>query len=150
MNVVLDTINISKVASLILSFSFIVFSFTYGNALYEQEKYKTYRLNMIAEDLADLECVQSENPVQFQMVGNMFCAEVIENMPYGVIKKLLLQTSYGLDFGSEYLRLQYYYGFNNLQKNTEIDFSQFDLTIVVDNSHHKIELYEQYVLITIK
>lgn len=76
---------------LALGWSFIIFSFIYGNALEYQKKYETFRRDLIVADLSDINYVTDEKVVTVQLKGDAGHSPVIENTinTYPIIKRLV-------------------------------------------------------------
>lgn len=142
---------LGKLASVALSWCFFIFSFAYGNGLYMQAQYTDFRASMIAEDLAELECVQSGETVTVHINGTIGLAPAIENAK---AHHTLLRTIYvPLDddgwWGSYHLL--HFYGLDNLKHGDFTDPAVLqDAVCTVDNAYHSLYTKDQNVYVLLK
>lgn len=140
-----------KVASLILSWAFFVFAFTYGNALYVQAEYTDYRITMVAEDLNEIMNGMSQDSKEVQIIGSIGYAPAIRNMPqdYQMLNRLIPITFIeGWHWGA-YGFLNYY-GLQNVTMNLGSDFPDLDLPLLKDTSMYTIKGDDTYILVELK
>ena len=142
---------ISKIVCCALAWTFFSFSFTYGNALAEQERYTEFRIEMVINDLNDLEIFTSDNVVTVQLQGNIGDSPVLSNMPktYAILDKLVPST-----FGNGWVWSEYYFynyfKLKNVRTDGSIDLTTYNLPVLIDNMYCTIQGNEEYVLIRLK
>lgn len=79
---------------LMISWCFFVFSFTYGNALHEQDTFRNMQIDMVISDLNELLIDGKERKIQ--VIGQIGFAPSVEHTPAGKyhILRRLLKPSY--------------------------------------------------------
>ena len=134
-----------------LSWCFIIFSLTYGNALVEQEKYADFRIETVIQDLNNLEIFQLDSEKKIQITGTIGWAPIIRNKPqhYRILNRLVPITFQEKSFWGDY-KLLHYYGVENLVRDTSIDLTVLDLPKVRDTMYHNIYADKNNVLIELK
>ncbi len=60
-----------KLATFTLCWMFIVFAFTYGNALSVQEKWTDYRISLVTQDVSEMNIMANGQMKQFQIKGSI-------------------------------------------------------------------------------
>ena len=140
-----------KVPAIILSWTFFVFSFTYGNALSLQKEFTEFRIQMVIEDLNDMEVFTSDSPVTVQLSGSIGKSPILSNMPqdYQMLNRLVPETFAGGDDLTQY-RFYCYYDLQNAVTDDIIDLTTFDLPVLKDSMYHTIRGEENLVLIELK
>jgi hypothetical protein len=140
---------IEKSICIILSWCFFVFSFTYGNALAEQQRYTEFRINMVISDLNNLEIMNTNNEKTLVLDGNIGKSPIIRNMldDYPIIDRLVPSTFASLGGWSE-VYFRQYFDIRNIVSG-EID-SEEELPVLVDTMYHTIKGNEDIVLIELK
>lgn len=136
-----------------ISFEFVVFSFTYGNALSEQQDWTILRTNDVVEALAEIPTVSGGEKCQVQIKGSIGSAPQLKyqfNDPDSTLIKNLVRVTFYGDGWTGYQRLFFYYGFNftNAPLTTEEDFSY--LPIVSENYYHIIRAEGDKIQIELK
>ena len=143
--------SISKIAAIALSWCFFVFSFAYGNALNMQVQYSDFRTSKVAEDLAELDCVQSGDTVTVHISGTIGLAPSVKNAS---AKQPLLRTIYiplNDDGWWGSYGLIHFYGLDNLKHGTLTDTSVLETAeCAADNAYHTILTENQNVYIVLK
>jgi hypothetical protein len=140
---------ILKVPAMLLSWSFFVFAFTYGNALVVQKEYEEFRVLQIVEDLAELECLQS-NTRMVQLSGSVGYAPVLRNMPqdYQMMKRLVPVTVEGGYFG--WRHIDPYYNVKNVNWIDSVDLSGEEFEVLKDTMYHTIRGNDTYISVELK
>ncbi len=143
--------NVANVAALALAFSYIIFSFSYGNALSIQAKYTDYRISMVAESISELEDINQNETYYVQLKGSIGYAQPIKNMPsdFNLLRKMVPITFRENYYWGTYGLINYY-GLENLKADTSTDFSKFDLTVQVENELYSVLTYKNYILVELK
>lgn len=143
--------NLIKILILILSWMFIVFSFTYGNALKAQDEYTDFRVNLVIQDLNGLEICKTEQLKEVQISGTIGYAPVIKNMKldYNILKRLIpVQFKEKSTFGKFYF--YNFFGLKNIKENKKADLTKMNLPILKDTMYHTISGNDKYILIKLK
>ena len=133
-----------SIPSLLLIYSFMIFSFALGNALAGQKAYSTFRNSTLASDLSRLYPDSSEfSQKQVQILGDIGLSAVTKHASesYPLIPRIIDESQTGL---SEHVwgtrRLLFYYGlkFDNyfVAKNEKFDYELFNIKL--DSQYHKI------------
>lgn len=83
-----------KAPVVIISYCFIVFALTFGNALKEQNNYRSMVMEMVVADLNDLPEMQDGTTKFVQASGNVGFSPVILHMPrdYNILQRLLMPS----------------------------------------------------------
>jgi hypothetical protein len=144
---------IGNTAIALLGCCFFIFSFTYGNALNMQNKYTHFRMEQVLSDINDLELDSSEQKVTIQVIGTAGRPEHLE----GIIQEWpLLDELVNIQFSDSswywgIYELLYYYGLDDiLVTDGNLDLTQYDLPILVDNVYHTIRGNSTQLLIELK
>lgn len=138
----------AKLACLLLSWAFLVFSFTYGNALYVQSTYTDYRISAVIDDLRDSDVLTSNNVKIVRITGSIGFSPVIQDMPQDslILYRLVPITFAEGDMWGSFGFLNYY-GLPYLEEDETIDLSSKDLPVITDNYFHTIRADEGYIWI---
>ena len=140
-----------KIFVISLTYLFFAFTFTYGNALYEQKKYTEYRMNLVISDLNELEVAKTNNLKNVAISGNIGYSPVIQNMPddYQMLKRLVPLT-----FGGEnvwYIANFFYYkDLPNMQEVLIDENFPSDLPLIKETMFHNIYADDEYIEIVLK
>jgi len=140
-----------KLISAVLSWTFFVFSFTYGNALSVQKAYTDFRVETVLEDLNEMEAFQSGNMIRLEFTGSIGKSPVLRNMPqnYGILNRLVPETFCGGWMWGEYGIRNYY----NLKNADWIEGTVTDpetLTLYADRMYYTILYNEECVQVVLK
>ena len=138
-----------KLTCLALSWMFFSFAFTYGNALDAQSEWTDFRIEQVAEDLAEWDGISTEGMKSVRVTGTIGFTPVMRRMPqdYQILNRLVpVHFSDSQGWWGPF-KLLHYYGFTNLEHNGTDDFSQLDLPVIVDNAYHTIRADEEHIWI---
>ena len=140
-----------KVPAAVLSWLFLVFSLTYGNALRVQKDYTTFRTELVIADLQEMAEFQSGEPVTVQLAGSIGQAPVVKNTARNcpMLNRLVPETFAGGDDLTQY-GFYSYYDLRNVVWNPDIDLREMDLTILKDTMYHTIRGEDGYILVELK
>lgn len=136
-----------KVACFLLAWGFFSFSFTYGNALKEQEEYETFRYEALLNDLNDLDIMTEGERKSVQLNGSMGYSPVVKHMSkdYKMIKRLVPVGS------QRWWKFYHYYALKRVSQNrpqsSGVDFKNENLPILKDTMYHTIYGDESRVLV---
>lgn len=141
-----DSFRIARAACLCLSWCFLAFSFTYGNALSEQQRYIRFRIEMVISDLNGLSEFNGETPVNMQIQGTVGVAPIVESMPQydGVLQRLVMEDQWywtGYQFRS-------YYGIKNVSMVSTL--TEEDLPVLFDGIYNRIRGNGECFLVELK
>ena len=163
--IVYDFNKIAKILALSLSWSFLVFAFSYGNALADQKHYADFRIAILLQDLSALypDKDKDENRITIQLKNTIGFTPSIRNIAkhnpviYKLVPQILRQECEG---GVEsYIHVYYLqydnYGLanmDNFQRAIEmgqpyVDFKTLDLPIVLKTYYHTIRSDGKRVLV---
>ena len=83
-----------KVPVMVLSWCFVVFALTYGNALKEQDNYRNMVMDMAIADINELPMMQDGKTKDIILRGNVGFSPVVLNMPtdYTIMQRLLMPS----------------------------------------------------------
>lgn len=143
---------LAKFACVALSWAFFVFSFTYGNALYEQSKYTDFRISEAVDDLKELEAFNTDEVKTVQIKGSMGQALPIWHMPqdYQILNRLIPVTFENSSWSWAWYQFGNYYGLKNIAYDSSIDLRKYNLPVVEDTMYHTIRGNDKYILIELK
>lgn len=145
----------AKASCIILAWCFFVFSFTYGNALREQQDYADFRIAAVINDLNSLDIMVDNSKKEMQLTGSIGHAPVVKNMSkHNRMIKRLVPTQFQARMRPEEWKFFHYYGFKkvkwNWYKKTDEDFRELNLPIVKDTMYHTIRGKDDRVLVELK
>lgn len=140
-----------KLTCLAMSWMFFVFAFTYGNALNSQREWMDFRLEQVAEDLAEWEGMSTEEEKSVQITGTIGYSPVMRRMPqsYRMLNRLVPILFRDSSWWYGPFKLFHYYGFTNLTHNTQGNMSELDLPVIVENRYHTIRGDEEHIWIVL-
>lgn len=83
--------HVARAASMALSWCFVVFAFTYGNALDVQKEYTDFRIKTVITDLNSLEVFSTDTVKTVQISGSIGQSPILRNMPqdYQMLNRLV-------------------------------------------------------------
>ena len=129
-----------RILAVVLAWSFITFTCTYGNALSMQAEWETFRRDDVAEAVASQAEFGNTEQITVYLVGNVGYAPSVRGMSAGcnILQRLIPITLRG-DWSWGISKLQNYYGLDNvtfvLDTGTR-DFDDFEL--VEDTIYHQL------------
>ena len=139
---------------LTLNWCFLVFAFSYGNALSDQARYANFRTGLLLNDLSALYPNRNAEGIQIQIERAIEHTPSIRNISkhYPIIKRLVPPR---LGDGWDAYYLLY---FNHNQNTTfnqpsdppHVDFQYLDLPVVLDSYYHTIQSDGKHVLVILK
>ncbi len=139
-----------KLTCVCLSWLFIVFSLTYGNALAEHQRYVDFRIETTIQELNDLEVMQSREPAELQISGDIGDSPVITRMN-GCVPMLdrLIQSGFrGGDWEFNYFYFFKYFGLENLTRVSDLD--EAGMTLVKPGFYQDIYVSGNQILVKLK
>ncbi len=142
-----DKIHIGKVVCFLVFWTYFAFSFTYGNAVGENDRWIGSRLEMAACDLNALDIMQTDTPKQIQLAGNIHPDETLERLEkvYPVLQ-FTLPSREGNYQWNRY-RLLHCYGLKNVYYDKSNDLREANLPLLLDTMAYEIYGDEGHVLI---
>ena len=147
-----------KVVYAALVWSFFVFSLTYGNALATQQDYMQYRTELLADDLNDLDIMNTEEIKEVLIVGDIGYSPVIERMAedYPILDRASFTDSgdglIGTGLGEGFWGGYYFYNYlkiPNIRSGSESDIDQ-ELPVIKETMYHTIRGGGSLVVIELK
>lgn len=148
----------AKLVCVALSWCFLVFSFTYGNALQIQEDYAQFRVKEVLDDLNDVDIMISNNDhgaIKIQFSGAIGYAPAIRNIPKDakILKQLIPSQTSRFRYNELY-KFFYYYKLKNVHRNlpqdSGVDFETYNLPVIKDTMFHTIRGKDNCILIDLK
>ena len=144
---------LGKAATLLLSISFFVFSFTYGNALKVQKEYTDFRLQMVLADIASTEAANSGDKVFIQVKGTIGRPGQLEGVmnEYPLLDELVpVQFSDSSWYWGDY-QLLHYSGLDDVLVRSEaMNLTSLELPVIVESAYHTIRGDGKHLLIELK
>lgn len=142
----------AKIISVVLSWAFFVFAFTYGNALSVQAQYTDFRITMVINDLKDMDIFMADNAKVVQLNGSIGQSPILQNMPqdYQILNRLVPITFGDSTWDWGQCGFSNYYGLENLLWDPSDDLAAYDLPVLKDTIYHTIRGNEEFVLIELK
>ena len=152
--VVSDFKKIATVPVIALAWCFLVFAFSYGNALADQARYTEFRINILLHDLSALypDCdgmsIQLNNTIDF--------TPSIKNISgHNPVIERLVPKRFGaaVFFDNKYYLDHFNYGNSamaNIPAYSSIDFSNLNMPVILDTYYHTIQSDGNKILITLK
>lgn len=144
---------VSKAAVLLLSLSFVSFSFIYGNALHIQKNYTELRMTQLVSDLTELDMLQKDANIKIQVKGSVGYADQLTRslITYPLLREMIPIQLQDSDWYWGDYELLYHTGLNGMiQKEWELDLSTIGLPILKDTAFHTISGNQDYILIELK
>lgn len=85
---------ILRIPVVVLSYCFIVFALTFGNALREQNDYRDQKVDMVVADLNHIAILMNDTVKNIKVSGSVGLSPVIKNMPqnYQIMNRLLMPS----------------------------------------------------------
>lgn len=141
---------LGNISVVILSWLFLVFSFTYGNALYVQKTYTDYRIKETIDDLKTLNLL-NEQPIYVQVTGSIGYAPSLRNIPayYQMLNRLIPITFQNSSNSWGIYGFHNYYNLKNIVLTNE-NLTDQNLPILLDNVFETIYGKENIILIHLK
>lgn len=140
-----------KMPAIVLSWTFFVFAFTYGNALYVQKEYTDFRITQVIGDLNDMDVFLADEPVIVQISGRIQQSPILRSMPqdYAMLNRLIPIT-FRESWGWGLCGFYQYYDLKNVVRDSSIDLTTYNLPIISDHMYHTIRGNDKYILVELK
>ena len=144
-------IKYSRYACAVLGWMFIVFAFTYGNALSQQKDYTEFRISQVVNSLNSLDVMDNGKTKTIEISGTEGYAPAVEHQPsqYRMLRDLV-PVLFSEDRSWGYTMLLNNYGLSCLEQHPEKDLAEMDLPVLVDNQLHTIKGDDENILIILK
>jgi len=125
---------IARAGCLCLSWCFFAFSYTYGNALEEQQRYVAFRTEMIIADLDRLPEFSAKESADVQITGTVGVSPIVKNMDQydGVLHRLMVEDQW---YWTTY-QFSCYYGMKNVNVVPELE--KTELPVLLDGVYNRI------------
>lgn len=135
----------------VLSWCFLIFALTFGNALKEQDSYRNMLEDMVISDLNRLPIMQDNTTKRLQVSGNLGFSPVILHMPqeYKILDRLLMPSF------SEYVpwmaaRATGQSGLPNLIYDEKTNFEEMELPLIKETVFYDIFGDKENILVVFK
>ena len=158
--VVLNFKKIAVITVLGLNWCLFTFALSYGNALADQARYSEFRITLLLHDLSTLYPNRTKEDMKFQLKNKIDFSPVVKNVAkHNPIIERLIPTRLAENYSVESLYYMEYFNFADFgNANTEahvgsenyIDFSTYNLPVVLDSYYHTIQSDGNRVLIVLK
>ena len=158
-------------ATVLLSWSCVVFAASYGNALYEENYYMNTRLNALLDDLKDCKQLNSGKTITVQVTGSIGFAPVLRNgsdqisrregqaysgllrtsrADANLIQRLMIMEYLSSSDSIFTFFILYYYCDLPIQRNSDVDLTEKNLPVLIDNVYETIRGDDSNLLIELK
>lgn len=143
---------ISGFFSIALAWTFLIFSVSYGNCLYEQAKYADFRIESVIDDLKDIDMMIDDEETLVQISGTIGDSPVIRNIPQGsyMILERLVPQIFEQDWKWSTFYFYNYFDINNIVQDRTVDLHEDNLPIIKDTMYHTIYGDNHKILIELK
>lgn len=134
----------------VLSWCFFSFSFTYGNALHEQDTFRNMQIDMVISDLNEI--MNGSGPKRIQAIGQIDFAPVIKHMPekdYLILRRLL-KPSFEINVPWMAYRLTEGSGLPGLVYDPNVNLVNSDLPVLKDTALYIIYGNSDSILVKFK
>jgi hypothetical protein len=157
------------IAVFALNWCFLVFAFSYGNALADQARYSNFRVTLLLNDISTLYLEPKVEDMSIQLKNSIGYAPSIRHMAqrYPVIERLVPnyldeQLAFNFDYIVSFnygangitkqpkLRLNRDYTSGLLSSSYEDDYDTYNLPIVLDSYYHTIKSDGKHILVILK
>ena len=141
-----------KLVCLGLSWMFILFALTYGNALHIQKEYEDFRIETAARDLSSLEICADGGEKTVQISGSVGHAPVLRNMPqnYQMLNRLVPVSFQGGRIHGQTRFFRYYCPDNIIEGDVDVKDEAHKMPILKDTAYHTIRGAGDSILIELK
>lgn len=133
----------------VLAWCFFSFSFTYGNALKEQDTFRNIQINMVISDLNQLNDGKMR---KIQVVGQIDFAPAVKHTPereYHILRRLL-KPSFETNVPWMAYRLTEASGLPNLKFDPNVDLKDKDMPVIKDTALYIIYSDDEGILVKFK
>lgn len=142
----------ARLVTVALSWTFLIFSVSYGNALAEQARYTEMRVTSVVNDIKDLDMMNDGETVTLQIAGSIGKSPVIRNVPqdnYTILERLVPETfAEGWKWSTYYF--YNYFGMTNVIEDRLTDLRKYNLPIISESVYHTIYGKDHYLLVELK
>jgi len=157
--IVLNFNKIAKIFAFVLSWSFFVFAFSYGDALADQMRYVNFRASILLHDLSVLYPDKDENEMLIQLDNTIGFTPSVRSIAQHnpVIYRLVPQIINGNTGIFSFYYLLEYFNYapvtigkpsnGGAMRSSELDFNTLDLPIVLKTYYHTIRSDGKRVLV---
>lgn len=143
---------LDKILCLCLSWSCMIYSLTYGNALVQEKKYVDFRTSIICSDL-DKILSKSHSKKKIEFIGDGGHSPVVTNIAkkYPVIKRVMRPYLHHTYLWSYYF-LFHQSKIKNIQREIfkKNDLRKYNLPVILERNYHTIRADDKNVLIEVR
>lgn len=146
-----------KFCALALSWCFVTFACTYGNALIEQKRFAESRIQLVLQDLNELPIMNDGSYKIVSLNGDIGYAPVVERIPDNqrILSRLVPTLFSGGNWGENYFYS--FYGVRNIAMLADggslldhTDITKLDLPVIKDTMFHTIRGNDECMVIDLK
>ena len=146
-----------KLCAFALSWCFLTFACTYGNALIEQKRFAESRIQLVLQDLSELPVPTDGSYKVVSFNGDIGLAPVIKGIPNNqcILSRLVPTLFSGNNWGENYFYS--FYGVKNIAMLEdgshildETDITKLDLPVIKDTMFHTIRGNDECMVIDLK
>jgi len=158
--IVSDYKKVAIISVLALNWCFLIFAFSYGNALADQARYAEFRIGILLHDLSSIYSIQNEKDIPIQLKNSIDYAPSIKNISkhYPIIERLVPKRLAEVSFWDNYYYLEHFHYSHfylaNIPLNAPIDkyidFNSLNLPVVLDSYYHTIQSDGTRILVVLK
>lgn len=143
---------VAKFFTVALSWAFLMFSVSYGNALAEQARYTDFRVNSVIQDIKGLDMMLDDEEVLIQISGSIGKSPVIRNIPqsnYTILERLVPET-FAQDWKWSKYYFYNYFDMKNIKEDRLVDLHEYNLPMISDSIYHTVYGADHELLIELK
>lgn len=146
-----------RLCALALSWCFVTFACTYGNALTEQKRFAESRIQLVLQDLNELPELRNGSYKIVSLNGDIGFAPVVERIPDNqqILSRLIPTLFSGGNWGENYFYC--FYGVKNIAMLEDgsplldhTDITKLDLPVIKDTMFHTIRGNDECMVIDLK
>jgi hypothetical protein len=141
---------VSIISIIALNWCFLVFAYSYGNALADQMRYVDFRAKVLLNDLNHLFLHEDINSLSVQIENTVEFTPVIDNIArhYPIVKRLIDMDDFTF---FPYLTEYHKWGSYDIKnEKSNGDFTTYNLPVILDSYYHTIHSDGRQVLILLK
>ena len=147
----------ARLCAFALSWCFLTFACTYGNALIEQKRFAESRIQLVLQDLNELPIMNNGAYKVVSVSGDIGYAPVVDRIPNNqrILSRLVPTLFSGNNWGENYIYC--FYGIRDiamLEDGSAVldqtDITQLDLPVIKDTMFHTIRGNHECLVIDLK
>ena len=146
---IIDYKKTATLVVLILNWCFLVFAFSYGNALADQARYEKFRIGLLLHDLSTLYPDRNKEDILFHLKNSINYAPTVKNISKHnpIIERLVPKGLGDGVWGFDYCMEHYNFA---TKDNRNDGFDILDFPVVLDSYYHTIKSDGENFLVILK